>query len=291
MPTRDHSDLGKRRMSTESSLISSASLGRAKAFFRRNGRSGSKRDQSFQPRYRWYPPLKTATEYVVAVTLLPLAVPIVLVAAICIKVTSRGNVFYWQTRLGKDGRPFTLLKLRTMIQNAEALTGPIWAEENDPRVTPVGRVLRNTHIDELPQLINVLLGQLSLIGPRPERPELVKDLDSDIPHYSQRLNIRPGVTGLAQLRLPADSDTETVRNKLQVDLYYVRHMAPWLDFRILCFTGCHMVAMVARSIWSLIDLPDQEKIQSEISELLGDDADTPRGSTRWHKPATLRQPK
>ena len=123
------------------------------------------------------------------------ALPIVLLAALAVRWTSRGPAFYSQTRLGLYGVPFTIYKLRTMIHNCESLTGPRWSIPGDPRITPVGWFLRATHLDELPQLLNVLRGQMSLIGPRPERPEFVPELERALPAYRQRLQVRPGVTG------------------------------------------------------------------------------------------------
>jgi lipopolysaccharide/colanic/teichoic acid biosynthesis glycosyltransferase len=189
----------------------------------------------------WYLWCKGKIEWLVALVLLVLSLPLILLAAALVKLTSRGPAFYSQTRLGRHGRPYTIHKIRTMCQNAEAGTGPRWATPQDPRVTPIGRFLRETHLDELPQLWNVLRGEMSLIGPRPERPEFVNQLAPLIPGYRDRLLVRPGVTGLAQVQLPADTDLESVRRKLAHDLYYLQRMSCWLDLRIALLTTCDML--------------------------------------------------
>src|SRR5262249_21310411 len=158
--------------------------------------------------------------------------PLILLAALLVKLTSTGPVFYTQTRVGRKGRLFTIYKIRTMIHNCESLTGPRWSIPGDPRITWIGRVLRLSHLDELPQLLNVLRGEISLIGPRRERPEFVPKLDKALPNYRGRLAVRPGVTGLAQVNLPADTDLNSVRRKLACDLYYIQKLSFWLDVRI-----------------------------------------------------------
>lgn len=185
----------------------------------------------------WYEPVKRVLEVALALVLLVLAAPIMLVAAVLVKLTSPGPVFYSQARVGKNSRYFQIYKIRTMIHNCEQLSGPRWSTPGDPRVTPVGRFLRRTHIDELPQLLNVLLGHMSLIGPRPERPEFFQVLQQALPGYRDRLLVRPGVTGLAQVQLPPDSDLASVRRKLAYDLLYINRLSPWLDLRILCCTA------------------------------------------------------
>src|SRR5262249_20718427 len=143
-----------------------------------------------------------------------------------------GPAIYSQVRLGRGGRPFLIYKLRTMYHKCEAETGPQWCAKGDPRVTPVGRFLRTTHIDELPQLWNVLRGDMSLVGPRPERPEIIDELERHLAGYRNRLSVKPGVTGLAQIQLPSDTTVESVREKLILDLCYVQRFGAWLDFRI-----------------------------------------------------------
>ena len=168
-----------------------------------------------RPLREWYLPVKHTLDFVLAVILMIATAPVTLAAGLLIRLTSRGPIFYRQVRLGKDGRPFRLVKLRTMQDNAESQTGPAWSTGNDSRVTPLGKLLRQTHIDEFPQLWNVLRGEMSLIGPRPERPEFVVRLEAAVPYYGSRMNVRPGITGLAQLRLPPDDGLESVRQSSQ----------------------------------------------------------------------------
>ncbi len=214
----------------------------------------------FRPQCRWYLPVKFLWEYALAVLLFIVTLPVVLLAALSIKLTSRGPAFYCQTRTGKDNREFTLIKLRTMVHNAEILTGPIWSKPNDSRVTRIGAFLRDTHIDEFPQLVNVLKGEMSLIGPRPERPEFVSKLQFQFPNYLDRLNVRPGITGLAQLKLPPDYHVDEVVHKLAYDVYYVERVSPGMDFRIAFFTGVHMVREIISNSWRFIRLPSKEQV-------------------------------
>ena len=169
-----------------------------------------------------------------------LAVPIgcaVVLLALLVRATSKGPGIYRQLRVGKDGRHFMIYKIRTMRVDAEAASGPIWTQPGDRRVTFVGRILRKMHLDELPQILNVLRGEMSLVGPRPERPEFVRVLGEAFPHYRDRLLVRPGVTGLAQIGLPPDSDLTSVRRKLALDVDYIRHGNLWLDARLLLATA------------------------------------------------------
>jgi lipopolysaccharide/colanic/teichoic acid biosynthesis glycosyltransferase len=187
----------------------------------------------------WYAGVKVALDYAVAVLLAPVALVLVGLAAAAVKLTSPGPVFYTQTRVGLNGRRYKIVKLRTMHHNCEAVSGIRWAAKGDDRVTWVGKFLRLTHIDELPQLWNVLKGEMSLVGPRPERPEVIqaKGLDQLVPGYKHRLLVRPGVTGLAQVQLPADTDVTSVRHKVVYDLYYVQNQGLWLDVRVLAATA------------------------------------------------------
>jgi lipopolysaccharide/colanic/teichoic acid biosynthesis glycosyltransferase len=189
------------------------------------------------PHRHWYLPYKAAVDRILAFLMLLITSPILLISALLVKLTSPGPAFYSQVRVGRGGRLFNVYKVRSMAHECEKLTGPRWSLPDDPRVTPVGRFLRRTHLDELPQLWNVILGHMSLIGPRPERPEFLPALTSRIPHYSERLAVRPGITGLAQVQLAADTDMESVRRKLANDLYYIRQMSPWLDCKILICTA------------------------------------------------------
>ena len=165
-----------------------------------------------------------------------LAAPLMLIAAVLIRLTSRGPVFYRQQRVGQDGRLFTIHKLRSMRTDAERESGPVWASDNDDRVTPVGRVLRRTRFDEVPQLWNVLRGEMSLVGPRPERPELDRELADEIPLWMQRRLVKPGITGWAQVRYSYAASKLDARVKLQYDLFYIKHMSLALDFLIVLMT-------------------------------------------------------
>ncbi len=180
--------------------------------------------------------LKRVLDVAITVLLMPLAALIIGLCAIFIKAFSPGPVFYRHTRVGRDGRHFTFTKLRTMIPDAEADTGPVWAAENDPRITGIGRILRMMRLDELPQLLHVLSGQMSLIGPRPERPAIAERLKQEIPLYETRLIVRPGITGWAQVNHKYDSNTEDVIEKLRYDLYYIRNLSLGLDLQILLRT-------------------------------------------------------
>ncbi len=182
--------------------------------------------------------------------------PLMLVLAILVKLTSRGPIFYTQTRVGLDrrrrhpatpemvhrrredigGRAFTIYKFRTMCVNAEHLTGAVWAAKEDPRVTPIGRPLRKYRLDELPQILNVLLGDMNIVGPRPERPSIFANLRTTIPAYDYRQQVKPGITGLAQVNQQYDTNLEDVRNKVRFDLEYLRRQSIWEDIRIMLKT-------------------------------------------------------
>jgi lipopolysaccharide/colanic/teichoic acid biosynthesis glycosyltransferase len=227
-------------------------------------------------RHRWYAHCKAAADFALACLLTIPVVPVVLLSALLVKLTSKGPAFYTQTRVGKGGRLFTILKLRTMRHNCEALTGPRWSLPGDTRITPVGWLLRASHLDELPQLLNVLRGEMSLIGPRPERPEFVPQLEKELPSYRQRLNVRPGVTGLAQVLLPPDSDIESVRRKLAHDLFYIRELSPWLDLRLMLCTGLYALAIPFRVTSRLVALPRSQAIEKSMRDLVPEAAATPR---------------
>jgi len=153
-----------------------------------------------------------------------------------VRLTSRGPVFYHQERVGLNGRVFTVHKLRTMREDAEAATGPVWSGPNDARVTPIGGFLRRARLDEIPQLWNVLLGEMSFVGPRPERPSFVQELTEKIPFYGQRHVVKPGVTGWAQVRYTYGASIEDAIEKLQYDLYYIKNMSFALDVVIVLDT-------------------------------------------------------
>jgi exopolysaccharide biosynthesis polyprenyl glycosylphosphotransferase len=170
-----------------------------------------------------------------SLVLLALTLPLLVMVACLIKLESPGPVLYRQHRVGLHGSVFTLLKLRSMRADAEA-AGPCWAAECDPRVTRVGAIIRSCRIDELPQLLNVLRGDMSLVGPRPERPYFTEQLARLIPRYDERTHVRPGITGWAQVRCPYGASVEDARTKLAYDLHYLAHRSLLFDLRILAET-------------------------------------------------------
>ncbi|UCD94712.1 MAG: sugar transferase [Candidatus Zixiibacteriota bacterium] len=208
--------------------------------------------------------LKKVLDITGAVVGILLAIPIFVVVPILIRLDSKGPVFYTQSRIGINrrrnsrriyrsaiadnkrsrerrredylGRPFKVIKFRTMVRDAERKSGPVWAIENDARVTKLGRFLRKSRIDEVPQLLNVLMGDMSLVGPRPERPTFVKDLSAKVPNYKVRLQVRPGVTGLAQVKTGYDSSVESVVEKVEHDVKYIRGWSILSDVKILART-------------------------------------------------------
>ena len=194
----------------------------------------------------WRLVLKRVVDMIGSTIGLLLFAPIFLLAAMAIKLTSKGPVLYAQERVGRFGEPFRMIKFRTMVVDAEA-SGPVWAaQDGDSRVTPVGVFLRRTHFDELPQLFNVFTGDMSLVGPRPERPCFVESLDREIPRYDERLLLKPGMTGLAQVHYRYDQTVADVKRKLRFDLLYVKRMCLMLDARILVWTI--LVVMTGRGI-------------------------------------------
>jgi exopolysaccharide biosynthesis polyprenyl glycosylphosphotransferase len=173
---------------------------------------------------------------------LVIGLPLWIIIALCIKLDSKGHVFYRQIRVGKNDRHFRVYKFRSMRADAEKHSGPIWAGKNDPRVTRVGRILRKTHLDEAPQFINVLVGDMSLVGPRPERPYFVDKLVKEIPLYGHRHRVRPGITGWAQVKYKYDESVEDVKAKIKYDLYYIENISWRLDMKILLNTIYVMIA-------------------------------------------------
>lgn len=184
--------------------------------------------------------LQRALDLVAAVAMGLVALPLAAAAGLLVRLTSRGPAIYSQVRLGRGGRPFRIYKLRTMYHQCEAVSGIRWATAGDPRVTPLGRVLRRLHIDELPQLFNVIRGEMSLVGPRPERPEIAAELARNVPNYLQRLRVRPGLTGLAQIQHPADTDVNGVAKKLVYDLCYIEKRGVRLDVQVLFGTVLYL---------------------------------------------------
>ncbi len=205
---------------------------------------------------------RLALDGALATIMFLLLLPLLIVVALAIKIESpRGSVFYQQERVGlnrrggrateraitvgpaedrrqrpAEGKPFRIWKFRTMVPDAEARTGPVWAASDDPRVTRVGRILRRARLDELPQLVNVIRGEMRLVGPRPERPYFVEKLATGVPEYRRRLTVPPGITGLAQVERAYDEDLDDVRTKLRYDLFYIENRRALLDMKILMKT-------------------------------------------------------
>ncbi|MBI5221020.1 MAG: sugar transferase [Candidatus Liptonbacteria bacterium] len=187
--------------------------------------------------HRLYDQLKGGIDLVAALLLTVILSPLGALAAVAVALTSRGPIFYRQTRTGRHGRPFTLYKFRSMYHSPERnpdaqATAPVWSGPRDPRITPVGRVLRFTHLDELPQLLNILRGELSFVGPRPERPEFVSLLIQEIPHFDIRHVLKPGITGWAQVNYPYGASVADAYEKLQYDLFYLKNRSPVLDLAV-----------------------------------------------------------
>jgi len=200
---------------------------------------------------------KRATDVALASMASLLLFPLAAIVAIVVRLDSRGPILYAQERVGIDrrrangptpirgnrrkrqgfGKPFTIYKFRSMVADAERTTGAVWAKEKDPRCTRVGAFLRRSHLDEIPQLINVLRGEMSMIGPRPERPQLFGNLVAQIPQYALRCRTLPGITGIAQVKNGYDDSLQSAARKVQYDLYYIRRASPWMDLRILMGTA------------------------------------------------------
>lgn len=196
-----------------------------------------------KPILSFYPMLKRAVDFISAVLGLAVLALLFPFIALAIKLDSKGDIFYRQTRVGKNGMLFDIIKFRSMVADAEKLTGAVFAGKNDMRVTRVGRFMRKTRLDELPQLWNILRGDMSLVGPRPERPEHVKRLQESIPFYRTRLIVPPGLTGWAQVRYQYGADDRDALIKLQYDLFYIRHQSAFLDFSILLRTVGKVLGM------------------------------------------------
>ena len=186
--------------------------------------------------------LKRIIDISVSIFTLTVLLPLLLLVSLIIKLTSKGSIFYTQERVGRNGILFTMYKFRSMYQNSEEY-GPEWSGEADPRITWIGRIIRKIYIDELPQMINVLKNEMSLVGPRPERPHFVEILKKEIPYYYKRLNIKPGITGWAQIKHKYDSSLDDVKEKLQYDFYYIENMSLKLDLKIIINTILVIVFM------------------------------------------------
>ncbi|MDP4193076.1 MAG: sugar transferase [Bacteroidota bacterium] len=181
----------------------------------------------------WEKKMKRLMDIIVSLLILIVSFPVTLMVSILIKLDSKGTILYKQCRVGLNGKEFNVYKFRSMRSDAEKLTGPVWSQKNDPRITRVGRFIRKVRIDEIPQMINVLKGEMSLVGPRPERPFFVEKLSKEIPLYKKRLKVRPGVTGWAQVKHKYDESIEDVKAKLRYDLFYIENMSLRMDFKIL----------------------------------------------------------
>jgi len=185
---------------------------------------------------RIYRIMKRLFDIVAAIAGVIILSPLLILTAVMVRLTSKGPIIYSQIRVGENGRLFKIYKFRTMKVDAEKETGAVWAKANDSRITPVGMFLRKAHIDELPQLFNILMGEMSLIGPRPERPVFVEKFKEVMSDYDRRLRVKPGLTGLAQVRHRYDETIEDVKKKLKYDLLYIRKMCFWADFGIILRT-------------------------------------------------------
>jgi len=181
----------------------------------------------------WEKKLKRLLDILISFILLVISLPVVIISAIAIKLDSKGPVFFKQERSGMNGKSFKMVKFRSMFQDAEKHTGPVWSQKDDPRITRSGKILRKLRIDEIPQMYNVLKGEMSLVGPRPERPFFVEKLSEQIPYYKRRLKVRPGITGWAQVKHKYDESIEDVKIKLRYDLFYIENMSIRMDMKIL----------------------------------------------------------
>jgi len=185
---------------------------------------------------RYFELAKEVLDILLGAIALVLCLPLLVVCGLIVKLSSRGPVLFSQVRAGKDGRPFRMFKLRTMRTDAEAGSGAVWAADRDPRVIPACRWMRRSHVDELPQLLSVIKGEMSLVGPRPERPEILAELEKVYPDVRKRLAVRPGITGLAQIRNGYDTSVEAFRKKLAADLEYIEHQSWANELKILAAT-------------------------------------------------------
>ncbi len=240
-------------------------------------------DENFAPlpvahrRYHYFQN-KNIVERIFGSLLLIPASPVIAVCWLLVRLTSPGPGIYRQKRVGLNGRIFYVYKLRTMRQDAEK-AGPQWSAKGDPRITRIGSLLRRLHLDELPQLFNVVKGDMVLVGPRPERPEFVQILSEEILGYQRRLIVKPGITGLSQINLPPDTDLRSVERKLLLDLYHIDHANAWLDLRMVLLTALRILCISSDQLTSimglnrthlLVDLPatDAELTPTLLSELL-----------------------
>jgi len=185
---------------------------------------------------RYFDAAKEVMDVVLGFVAAVIAFPVLVVCAVLIKLSSKGPILFTQLRVGKDGTIFKMYKLRTMRSDAEVGTGAVWAQKGDPRIVPLCRWMRRSHVDELPQLFNVVKGEMSLVGPRPERPEILAELEKSYPEVRERLAVRPGITGLAQIRNGYDTTVTAFRGKLLADLEYISHRKWSLELGIIART-------------------------------------------------------
>ena len=210
-------------------------------------------------RYRYFS-AKYRIERGLGILLLVPAMPLIAICWCAVKITSRGPGIYRQTRVGQEGKTFKVLKLRTMRIDAEA-NGPQWSSKGDSRITRLGMVLRKLHLDELPQLVNVAKGEMVLVGPRPERPEFVAVLSEVIPGYERRLMVKPGITGMAQINLPPDTDLRSVERKQILDLYHIDNAGFWLDKRMVLLTAFRVLSISNDRLTRLMGLDRKELVE------------------------------
>jgi len=222
---------------------------------------------------------KSVLDRLLAILLLIPGLPLIGLSVALVRLTSRGPGIYRQVRVGRCGRIFYIYKIRTMYVDAEGRTGAVWTQDNDPRITPLGRLLRKSHLDELPQLFNVIRGDMALVGPRPERPEFVGVLTQHIPGYADRLAALPGITGLAQINLPPDSDIDSVRRKQILDLEYIRSASIWLDLRLLLCTQLRLVGLTGDRAARLMKLDRRVALPGEAAGTESNAAAARRGAT------------
>ena len=222
--------------------------------------------------FRW----KRVLDVLVAAIMLVASLPLIGLLVVLVRLTSRGPAIYSQVRVGKRGRLFTMFKIRSMRQDAEAGRGAIWSQDGDPRVTWLGNILRRLHLDELPQLYNVLRGDMSMVGPRPERPEFVGVLAAKIDGYCDRLAVEPGITGLAQVNLPPDADFNSVRRKLYLDREYILNASWFFDLRIVLCTAGRVLKLSQPSLLRALGLYRRVPARvTEAFETAGNEAVSP----------------
>lgn len=185
---------------------------------------------------------KRVLDIFISAMLLILLSPVLILIVILIKLTTKGPIFYKQVRVGRNAKQFNMYKFRSMVMDAEEY-GPEWAGEKDPRITGIGKLIRKIYLDEIPQLINVLRNEMSIVGPRPERPFFVEKLSQEIPYYYKRLSVKPGITGWAQIKHKYDSSLDDVKEKLKFDFYYIENMSLKLDFKIMINTFLVVIFM------------------------------------------------